>query len=128
MPENATPEITIEPYKKIVIHEVVEYHFNDYIELVLTGTRVAGGTTIPVIQWCNGIIFQAAPLNPDSEKVIEQQLEGVIHYSSVSFAVREKYEPEVRTSLGTVRMVDASANPSFVALADVLKRRSKFKT
>ena len=126
--KDAPPEIVIEPYQKIVVHEVIEYRFNDYIELVLTGIRAAGGATIPVLQWCNGIIFQINPFNPNSETVIEQQLEGTIHLNSVNFAVREKYEQEVRTALGTVRLVDASANPSFVVLADVLKQRSKFKT
>ncbi len=122
------PEIVIEPYKRIVIHEAIEYRFDDYVDLVLTGARAAGGTTIPLIQWCNGIVFQVVPFNPNSEKVIEQQLEGIIHYSTVSFALKERYEPEIRLALGTLRLVNASANPNFVALADMLKLRSKFKT
>ncbi len=126
--KDTPPEIVIEPYKRIVIHEAIEYRFDDYVELVLTGARAAGGTTIPLIQWCNGIVFQVVPFNPSSEKVIEQQLEGVVHYSTVSFALKEKYEPEVRLALGTLRLVNAGANPSFVALADMLKQRSKFKS
>ena len=122
------PEIVIEPYKKIVIHEVIEYRFDDYVDLVLTGARAAGGTTIPIIQWCNGIVFQVVPFNLNSEKVIEQQLEGVVHYGTVSFALKERYEPEVRLALGTLRMVNASANSNFIAIADMLKQRSKFKT
>ncbi len=126
--KDTLPEIVIEPYKKIVIHEAIEYRFDDYVDLVLTGARAAGGTTIPLIQWCNGIVFQVVPFNPSSEKVIEQQLEGIVHYSTVSFALKERYEPEVRLALGTLRLVNASANPNFVALADMLKQRSKFKT
>ena len=122
------PEIIIEPYKKIVIHEAIEYRFDDYVDLVLTGARAAGGTTIPIIQWCNGIVFQVVPFNLNSEKVIEEQLEGVVHYSTVSFALKERYEPEVRLALGTLRMVNASANSNFIAIADMLKQRSKFKT
>ena len=122
------PAIIIEPYKRIVIHEAIEYRFDDYVDLVLTGARAAGGTTIPIIQWCNGIVFQVVPFNLNSEKVIEQQLEGVVHYSTVSFALKERYEPEVRLALGTLRMVNASANSNFIALADMLKQRSKFKT
>lgn len=127
MSEKATPEITIEPYKKIVIHEVIEYQFSDYVELVLTGTRAAGGTTIPLVHWCNGIVFQVVPFNPNGDAVIEQQLEGIVHYSSVSFALKEKFEPEVRSPLGTLRLINASANPNFVALADLLRRHSKYK-
>lgn len=127
MSEKVTPEITIEPYRKIVIHEVIEYQFNEYVELVLTGTRAAGGTTIPLVQWCNGIVFQVVPFNPNSDAVIEQQLEGTVHYSSVSFALKEKFEPEVRSPLGTLRLINASANPNFVALADLLRQRSKYR-
>ena len=122
------PEIIIEPYKKIIIHEAIEYRFDNYVDLVLTGARAAGGTTIPIIQWCNGIVFQVVPFNVNSEKVIEEQLEGVVHYSTVSFALKERYEPEVRLALGTLRMVNASANSNFIAIADMLKQRSKFKT
>jgi len=125
--EKAAPEIVIEPYKKIVIHEVIEYQFSEYVELVLTGTRAAGGTTVPLVHWCNGIVFQVVPFNPSSDAVIAQQLEGTVHYSSVSFAMKEKFEPEVRSSLGTLRLINASANPNFVALADLLRQRSKYK-
>jgi len=127
MSEKGMPEIIIEPYKKIVIHEVIEYQFNDYVELVLTGTRAAGGTTIPLVQWCNGIVFQVVPFNLNSEAVIEQQLEGTVHYNSVSFALKERFEPEVRSPLGTLRLINASANPNFVALADLLRQHSKYK-
>ena len=127
MPEKGMPEIIIEPYNKIVIHEVIEYRFNDYVELVLTGARAAGGTTIPLVQWCNGIVFQVVPFNLNSEAVIEQQLEGTIHYNSVSFALKEKFEPEIRSPLGTLRLINASANPNFVALADLLRQHSKYK-
>ncbi len=128
MSEKGMPEIIIEPYKKIVIHEVIEYQFIDYVELVLTGARAAGGTTIPLVQWCNGIVFQVVPFNLNSEAVIEQQLEGTIHYNSVSFALKEKFEPEVRSPLGTLRLINASANPNFVALADLLRQHSKYRS
>jgi hypothetical protein len=127
MPEKGVPEIIIDPYKKIVIHEIIEYKFNDYVELVLTGARAAGGTTIPLVQWCNGIVFQVVPFNLNSEAVIEQQLEGTIHYNSASFALKESFEPEVRSQLGTLRLINASANPNFVALADLLRQHSKYK-
>jgi hypothetical protein len=127
MLEKNTPEIIVEPYKRIVIHEVIEYQFNEYVELVLTGARAAGGTTIPLVQWCNGIVFQVVPFNLNSEAVIEQQLGGTIHYNSVSFALKEKFEPEVRSPLGTLRLINASANPNFVVMADLLRQHSKYK-
>jgi hypothetical protein len=119
------PEISIEPYKRIVIHELIEYRFPDLVDMILVGARAAGGTTVPLIQWCNGVVFQIQPFNPNSEKVIEEQLKGVIHYNAVTFAFKEKFEPEVRAVLGTVRLIDSSVNPNFVTLTEALKKRSK---
>ena len=121
-------EIVIEPYRKVVIHEVVEQRLSDMIEAVASQTRAAGGTTIPMMNWCNGVIFQIVPFSPESEVVIEEQMKGVIHYSSVIFATKERFEREVRVSNETVRLVDQSANPTFVKLGGILKARAKYHT
>ena len=120
-------EIVIEPYKKIVIHEVIENRFSDLVNAVLNEARAAGGTTIPQLSWCKGVVFQIYPFSADSEAVIKAQLEGTIHYSNVTFAVKEKYEKEVRKPEGTVFLVDESANINFVELAEKLKERAQFK-
>ena len=125
MPEEV--DIVIEPYKRIVIHEVIEYRLNDMIELIISGARAAGGTTIPMMNWCNSIVFQFLPFSPDSEEVIAEQLKGIIHYSSVSFAVKETFEREVRIREGTVQLIDQSANSNFVKLAQVLKAGAKYQ-
>jgi hypothetical protein len=121
-------EIVIEPYRKVVIHEVVEQRLSDLIEAMASQTRAAGGTTIPMMNWCNGVIFQIVPFTSDSEAVIEEQLKGVIHYSSVVFATKELFEREVRVSNETVRLIDQSANSTFVRLGEVLKKRAKYHT
>jgi hypothetical protein len=124
---NHQPEIIVEPYKKIVVHELIEYHFDDMIDTILLGTRAAGGTTVPILQWCNGVVFQIQPFNPNSDTVIEEQMHGVIHYAAVTFAMKEKFEAEVRKPLGIVRLVDTSVNPNFVVLTETLKAYSKLK-
>jgi hypothetical protein len=120
-------EIVIEPYKKIVIHEVIENRFPDLVNAVLNEARAAGGTTIPQLSWCGGIVFQVFPFSAESEAVIKAQLQGTIHYSNVTFAVKEKYEKEVRMPEGSVFLVDESANLNFVRLAEKLRERARFK-
>jgi len=119
-------EIVLEPYSKIVVHEIVELRLNDWVEMIITGTRAAGGTTIPMVNWCDGIAFQIEPFNPMSEEVISEQLKGIVHYAAVTFARKERFERELRISEGTIRLVDQSANPNFVKLASVLKSKAKF--
>ena len=36
-------EVTIEPWKKLMVHEVIEYPFDDLVRLVLLQARAAGG-------------------------------------------------------------------------------------
>jgi hypothetical protein len=126
LPDEA--EIVIEPYKKIVIHEIIENKFNDLVAMIVSGTRAAGGTTIPMLFWCNGVVFQIVPFDPHSEQVIGEQLKGTVHYAAVTFATKQKFEPEVRLPDGTVRLIDQRANPNFMKLAEVLKSRAQYQS
>jgi hypothetical protein len=82
---------------------------------------------MPTLLWCNGVVFQTALFNPNSETVIKEQLNGIIHYSSVTFALKEKFQKEIRTDKGTILFVDVGANSNLVKLAEVLKTYSKLK-
>jgi hypothetical protein len=119
-------EIVVEPYKKIVVHEVIEYKLADWFTQIVNSASAAGGTTIPMIQWCNGIVFGVQPFNPNSEEVIREQLNGTIHFANVTFAVKKDFEREVRIPEGTVKLIDSSTNPNFVKLADLLKKTAKY--
>jgi len=119
-------EIVIEPYKRIVIHEVIEYRLADWLNQIVSSASAAGGTTIPMIQWCGGIVFGIQPFNPNSEEVIGEQLKGILHFSNVTFAVKKEFEREVRITAGTVRLIDASTNPNFVKLAELLRKTAKY--
>jgi len=122
------PDVEIKPFKRIVVHDLTEYHFNDLAEMILTGASVMGGGGTPALFWCNGIVFQTEPLDPQSEIVIEELLKGTIHYGAVVFALKEKFEIEVRTHGGIIRLIDQSKSPNFVKLAEVLKANSKMNT
>jgi hypothetical protein len=114
-------EVAIEPWKKLVIHEVIEYAFDDLVKIVLSQARAAGGG-ISSMNWCNGVVFQHTVF-PDTDSVVQEKLKGVIHYSSVVFAPKEKYERQIVRDAGTLNLVDVSANSIFRDLADVLKKR-----
>ena len=122
------PDVEIVPFKRIVIHDLVEYRFNDLADTVLTGASVMGGGGTPFLFWCCGVVFQTAPLDPESETLAEELLKGTIHYGSVVFAIKEKFEAEVRTRAGIIRLIDQSASQNFVKLAEALKANSKLKT
>ena len=118
-------EISIQPWKKLVIHEVIEYKFDDWVRQIAFSTRTSGGV-IPTMQWTNGIVFSPANF-PTTNATVEQQLEGTLHWSSVSFAIKEKFEKQIVVDNATINLVDVSVNEIFKELSSTLKNQSKFK-
>jgi hypothetical protein len=115
-------EVTIEPWKKLVVHEVIKYNFDDLVKIVLSQARAAGGG-ISSMNWCNGIVFQHTVF-PDTDSVVQEKLKGTIHYTSVVFAAKEKYERQVVRDTGTLNLIDVGANSIFRELVEVLKKRA----
>ncbi len=116
-------EVSIEPWKKLVVHEVIEYEFEELMNIVFSQSRAAGGG-IASLNWCNGIVFQHT-IFPDTDSVVQEKLKGIIHYSSVVFAVKDKFERQVVRGAGTLNLLDVSANSIFRGLTDVLKQNRK---
>lgn len=117
-------EISIEPWKKLVIHEVIEYKFEDWVKQIAFSTRTSGGG-IPSMQWTDGIVFSPANF-PTTNVTVEEQLKGILHWSSVSFAIKNKFEKQIVSENATINLVDVSVNEIFKTLAIKLKSHSKF--
>lgn len=117
-------EISVEPWKKLIIHEVIEYKFDDWVKQIAFSTRSSGGG-IPTMQWTNGIVFSPANF-PTTNATVEEQLKGILHWSSVSFAIKEKFEKQIVKENATINLVDVSVNEIFKELAISLKSQSKF--
>ena len=119
-------DITIEPWKKLIIHEIIEYQFDDWVKQIAFSTRSSGGG-IPTMQWTNGIVFASSSL-PTTNATVEEQLKGVLHWSSVSFAIKEKFEKQIVKENATINLVDVSVNEIFNKLSVELKAQSKYAT
>ena len=117
-------DITIEPWKKLIIHEIIEYQFDDWVKQIAFSTRSSGGG-IPTMQWTNGIVFASSSL-PTTNATVEEQLKGVLHWSSVSFAIKEKFEKQIVKENATINLVDVSVNEIFNKLSIELKAQSKY--
>lgn len=117
-------EISIEPWKKLVIHEVIEYRLEDWIKQIAFSTRTSGGG-IPTMQWIDGIVFSPANF-PTTDATVKEQLQGILHWSSVSFAIKPNFEKQIVSENATINLVDVSVNEIFKKLARELKVQSKF--
>ena len=117
-------EISVEPWKKLIIHEIIEYQFEDWVKQIAFSTKSSGGG-IPTMQWTNGIVFSPATF-PTTNATIEEQLKGILHWSSVAFALKEKFEKQIVKENATINLVDVSVNEIFKDLAKNLKKQSKY--
>ena len=113
-------EFVLDEWKRIVIHEIIKY---DDLEKLFK-MRIAGvphGGIIKPLLWADGVVFDRAPM-PSTEEVIEKQLEGVIHWSSLEFAFMPKYENSVKVDGSILLILDVSSNKIFLEMADYLKK------
>ncbi|MGI0059508.1 MAG: hypothetical protein ACREBJ_07045 [Nitrosotalea sp.] len=122
---NQDLEIIIEPWNQLVIHEVLELRFEDWITQIIASARSAGGG-IPTIFWSSGVSFHFATF-PDTDTIVQEKLKGRIHYSSVTFAIKEKFEKQIIREGGAVNFTDVSHNEIFSKLTEKLRSQSKFQ-
>jgi len=117
-------DISVEPWTKLIIHEIIEYKFDDWFKQIAFSSRTSGGA-IPTMQWADGVAF--SPVNfPTTNIVMEEQLKGILHWSSVSFAIMEKFEKQIVRENATINLVDVSVNEIFRKLVVELKKQSKY--
>jgi hypothetical protein len=120
-------EIIVEPWRKLIIHELLEYKFEDLAKLVATQSVQQGGTAIPTISWAEGVAFLISPFPDESEVIIEEKLKGIIHYNTVLFALKPGFEAEIfmRGSQIRINLIDVGTNEIFKLLAQTLKAHAK---
>jgi hypothetical protein len=120
-------EIVVEPWRKLIIHELLEYKFEDLAKLVATQSVQQGGTAIPTISWAEGVAFLISPFPDESEVIIEEKLKGIIHYNTVLFALKPGFEAEIfmRGSQIRINLIDVGTNEIFKLLAQTLKAHAK---
>lgn len=120
-------EIIVEPWRKLVIHELLEYKFEDLAKLVATQSVQQGGTAIPTISWAEGVAFLISPFPDESEVIIEEKLKGIIHYNTVLFALKKNFEAEIfmRGHEIRINLIDVGTNEIFKLLARKLIAHAK---
>lgn len=118
-------EIEYRPWKRIVIHEVHELTPKDFFEGLVSAAEAQKLGAAPVVQWADGIAFVFQPM-PDTENVLNDKVNGILHYNIVQFA-RTSYYPEKKVTWQgrdhTVRMNKNEKNADFINLAKFLSDR-----
>lgn len=115
-------EITFKPMKEIVIHEAIQHELKDFIKIRITGLKKEA-VAQPFV-WAEGVVFtRSTP--PSTEEVVKDSLEGVIHFTSVGWALLPKFRRYLKLGGVTIPVINASDNQNLRDVAKALKRRRK---
>ena len=112
-------EFEYQPWKKIIIHEVMKFPLEHFLSTHSLGVQ-QGGVGQPLF-WCNGIVSEKAVFR-DTDDMIREKLEGKIHWSSLAYGILEKFQSEFKVA-GNIRIpvMDLSGNRILKELAVLIK-------
>jgi hypothetical protein len=112
-------KVTIKPWQEIIIHEVIQQDINTLLKLRGLGVQIR--ELAQPLMWAEGIVFSRAPM-PHTSDVIKEQLQGIIHFSSVEFALMPTYKSELKWEGVAIPVIDVSNTE---ALREVAKEISR---
>jgi len=117
-------DIIYEPWKTIVIHEIVQYDLQMLIHLHSLG--VQPGQLGRPINWANGVAFVQRSM-PPTDEVVKEQINGKIHWSSLAFAFMPDHKQVVEIPDGKIRIpiLNLSDNEIFRDMAEWIKKHYK---
>ncbi len=115
-------KITYAPIQELVVHEAVKVQVDDLLR-----ERVTPAGTMP-LYWCNGILFSFSSV-PMSKRVIDDYMNGVIHWMEVHFCEMKDYSPVMdlndehyNSSTLKIRVIDTSKSALHTEFAKWLKK------
>jgi hypothetical protein len=117
-------EVVYQPWKKIVIHEIVKYALNDLVKLQSLGVE-PGGLADPLL-WVGGIVFSSSTMF-ETKDVVKEKLEGVVHWASVEWAVMPAFKEMIIIKETNVKVpiINVSAHPIYKTVSKWLKERKE---
>jgi hypothetical protein len=119
-------EMEFKEIKKIVVLEEIRYSSEeDFYEVVIGGVS----PDFPVIVlWAEGVIFKHISIPTDLEEFAKRYAdEGVIYWSNVMYAKKEKYEKEKSVGMHTIRIVKTTTSALIDAAKALRKRLEEIK-
>ena len=115
-------EISVQPIKKIVIFECIEFSTKEFFKRVELMVRSGHPVTL---SWAEGIVFLAMPYQPNSDVMIEQALKGTMYLASVMFSSMPKYQSIKKMGAREIPVIDQTPIPYLRQVAQWLKKRIK---
>ena len=114
-------EVEYQPRKKVIIHEYSRYNNVDELIRNAFGNAPSGSSLGP-IKWVDGVVMINSSY-PLRDTIIQELLEGRLHWDHVSFAPMEKYENTIHIQdlRLTVSITNVTSNPIFRLISKFIK-------
>ena len=120
-------EVVYQPWKKIVIHEIVKYALDDLVKLQSLGVE-PGGLGDPLL-WVEGIVFSSSTML-ETKDVIKEKLEGAVHWSSVEWALMPEFKEVIIIKETNVKVpiINVTAHPIYKTVSKWLKKHKELES
>lgn len=115
-------EVSFKPWQKVVIHEAIEYEIKDFVKSRIIGLR-EGSMGQPLL-WAEGVVFNRTVM-PPTDDIVKEQLQGIIHFSAVEWAIMPQYRTVLKSEGITIPVIDVSNNAILEDVAKELKKQHK---
>lgn len=115
-------KVSVKPWKEIIVHEVIHHKIRDLVRLRILGIR-EGSLAQPLL-WAEGVVFSRSAM-PPTEDVIREQLQGIIHFSAVEWAIMPTYKKVLKSRGVTIPVINVHKNPTLRDVAKKLKETPK---
>jgi hypothetical protein len=119
-------KVVYQPWEKIVIHEIVKYALDDLVKLQSLGVE-PGGLADPLL-WAGGIVFSSSTM-VDTKDVIREKLEGVVHWSSVEWALMPEFKEVIIIKETNVKIpvINVSTHSIYKTVSKWLKEHKELE-
>ncbi len=115
-------KITYDPFKEVVIKEYVRYEKIEDLIYPLAQLRASGQPA--ALNWANGVVFLQGGMPLESDRLVEDFLNGKVYWAHVSFTLMSTYKPTVETKEKIqVPVMDVSSNPVMSQVTEWLKQQ-----
>jgi hypothetical protein len=114
-------KIDYSPTTSLVVHDVVKMDYDDLVR-----ERVTPNGVMP-LYWGNGILFGFSPLPVASKRMLDEYLQGKVHWMEVHYSHKKDYEQIITLSDEQfpapikVRVIDVSKRALFKEFVEWLK-------
>ena len=102
-------EIVCRTPKQVVILECTRYPSIEALSKTIATIIMVGQPLI--LKWAEGVVFSYNLLQPTTDSLMKEYLEGRIYWSDVVFALMPEYKPSIRVRTLDIPVINVSPDP-----------------